>query len=98
MNIDFKKFGLLLKQSLKSNHETQAQLAQAINVSQSTISKVVNGMYSLTPELATSIANHFPENIAMTAMLSQYMPLFFLVTFAQIDIAELSIFIMHTLN
>lgn len=74
MNIDFKKFGLLLKQSLKSNHETQAQLAQAINVSQSTISKVVNGMYSLTPELATSIANHFPENIAMTAMLSQYMP------------------------
>ena len=36
MNIDFKKIGLLLKQSLKSNHETQAQLAQAINVSQST--------------------------------------------------------------
>lgn len=74
MDIDLKKFGLLLKQALNNNHETQSQLAEAINVSQSTISKVINGIYPLTPELATSIANHFPDNIAMSAMLSKYMP------------------------
>ena len=74
MDIDSKRFGLLLKQALKNNHLTQPQLAEAINVSQSTISKVVNGKYSLSPELAISIANHFPESIEINVMLSQYMP------------------------
>ena len=57
-----KKVGKRVKELYKSHGMTQAKLAEALGYSdQNTISQIVNGHRSLTPEAANTLVRMFPE-------------------------------------